>query len=101
MDGVAYLIQKLYKDDEIGQRILESETRIEIFVTVESVSRREWYDAGKSGLNPEIKLTTAAINYSGEKEIEYNGISYAVYRSYQSSNTDQIELYLERKNGVE
>ena len=101
MDGIAYLIQKTYGNDEIGQMISESETRMEIFVTVESVSRREWSDAGKSGLNPEIKITTAVINYSGEKEVEYNGIRYAIYRSYHPSNTDQIELYLERKNGVE
>ena len=101
MDGIAYLIQKTYGNDEIGQMIPESETSMEIFVTVESVSRREWSDAGKSGLNPEIKITTAFINYSGEKEVEYNGIRYVVYRSYHPSNTDQIELYLERKNGVE
>ena len=41
MDGVAYLIQKLYKNDDIGQRIPQSERCMEIFVTVESVSRRD------------------------------------------------------------
>ena len=101
MDGVAYLIQKIYKKDTIGQRIPESETRMEIFVTVESVSRREWSDAGKNGLNPEIKIVTAAINYSGENEMEYNGVRYSVYRTYHPTDTDRIELYLERKAGVE
>lgn len=101
MDGVAYLIQKTYKEDGIGQRVPENETRLEIFVTVESVNRREWAEAGKNGLNPEIKITTATINYSGEKEVEYNGIRYSVYRSYQLPASDRIELYLERKAGVE
>ena len=101
MDGVVSLIQKSYAKDEIGQYIPSSESYVEILVTVNSVSRREWMDAGRNGMNPELMLTTAAINYSGEKEVEYEGVRYAVYRTYNPPNSDEIEIYLQRKVGVQ
>lgn len=101
MDGVAFLIQTTYKKDMIGQFIPDKETLIEVLVTVESVSRREWMDAGRNGLSPEYKMTTAAINYSGEKEVEYEGVRYAIYRTYNPPESDEIELYLQRKAGVQ
>jgi len=101
MDGVAYLIQPTYVEDSIGQLIPDAENRQEIFVTVESISRREWMDAGRNGLNPEKKLVTSSINYSGEMEIEYEGVRYAIYRTYNPPESDEIELYLQRKAGVQ
>lgn len=101
MDGVAYLIQKTYTEDTLGQRIPTEEKQVEIFVSVDSVSRREWADAGRNGYNPERKLTTAAINYSGEAEIMYEGVRYAIYRTYTPPDTDVVELYLHRKAGVQ
>lgn len=100
MDGVAYLVSTMYEEDEIGQRIPIEEKRTEIFVTQQSIGRREWVDAGKNGFNSEIKLTTSPINYSGEEEVEYNGIRYAIYRTYTNAELDEIELYLQRKVGV-
>lgn len=101
MDGVAYLISTSYKEDNLGQRIPDGETRVEIYVIIESVNRREWMDAGRNGFNPEIKLKTAAINYSGEREIEVDGTRYSVYRTYNPPASDEVELYLERKAGVQ
>lgn len=98
--GEAELISTTYKEDAAGQRIPDGEVRTEILVRVESVNRREWTDAGRNGFNPEIKLITAAINYSGEREIEFDGARYSVYRTYNLPNSDEIELYLERKAGV-
>lgn len=101
MDAVVCLIQNTYQKDEIGQYIPAGEISTEIFATVKSVSRREWMDAGRNGLNPELVLTTAAINYSGEKEVEYEGVRYAVYRTYNPPDSDEIEVYLQRKAGVQ
>lgn len=101
MDGEAYLIQPIYKKDSIGQAIPDGETRLGIFVSEESVSRREWMDAGRNGLNPEHLLKTAAINYSGESEVEYEGVRYAIYRTFSPPDSDEIELYLHRKAGVQ
>lgn len=101
MDGVAYLIQKKYKKDSLNQAVLDEEAQLEIFVTVESVNRNEWFSAGRNGLAAEYVLSTAAVNYSGEKELIYNGTRYAIYRTYQGRNSDEIELYVQRKAGVQ
>lgn len=101
MDGVAYLIQKAHTEDALGQRIPAGENQVEIFVTRDSVSRREWADAGRNGYNPEMMLTTAAINYSNEAEILYDGVRYAIYRTYTPPDSDEIELYLQKKAGVQ
>ena len=101
MDGVAYLISKTYKEGSLGQRIPAEEVQTEIFVTRGSISRREWMDAGRNGLNPEILLKTAVVNYSGEREILFEEVRYAVYRTFNPPDSDEIELYLQRKAGVQ
>lgn len=101
MDDVAYLIQQDYTEDGLGQHIPNKETSIEIFVSVQSISRTEYFEAGKNGLMPEIVIKTAAINYSGEKLIEYQGVRYGIYRTYRSNIPDEVELYLQRKAGAE
>ncbi len=101
MDGIAYLIKATYKEDALAQRIPDGEIRLELPVSVESVTRREWMDAGRNGLNAEKMLKTAAVNYAGEREIEYEGVRYAIYRTYNPPASDEIELYLQRKAGVQ
>ena len=101
MDGVAYLLSQKYKIGTLNERIPDGENRVEILVSEKSVSRREWMDAGRNGLNSEIELTTAAINYSGEREIEYKQIRYGIYRTFRPEGSDDIELYLNRKAGVQ
>lgn len=99
MDGIAVLIRETYKSDSIGAQIPE-EVKTEVLVSEKSLTRAEWRDAGQKGLNPSIVLTTARINYSGEKTIEYCGMRYGVYRTYHDAATDEIELYLEEKAGT-
>lgn len=66
----------------------------------ESVSQSEFYKGGEAGLKPEFRLTTAIIDYSGEKEVELDGKRYGIYRTYEVDK-DYIELYCERKGGVQ
>ena len=40
-----------------------------------------------------------AADYAGESVIEYEGKTYAVYRTYRT-DADYIELYVERKGGT-
>ena len=100
MDSTAYLFELEYIEDEIGQQISTDKKRTEILISVESVNRTEFFRAGQSGLSPEYVFKTAAVNYSGEKEVEYDGTRYAVYRTYNPPDSDEIELYVQRKVGV-
>lgn len=100
MDSFAYLIKQVYEKDKIGQIKSKIETKTEIFITVTSVSRTEFYKAGSSGITPDFVFRTASINYTGEKEIEYCDERYSIYRAYNLPDSDEIELYVHKKVGV-
>lgn len=100
MDSFAYLIKQAYEKDNIGQLKKKKETKTEIFVTVLSITRNEFYKAGSGGITPDYVLKTASINYTGEQEIELDGVRYAVYRTYSPPDSDDIELYVHKKAGV-
>lgn len=71
----------------------------EIFCQVRSVTRTEFFEAGRNGINPEYQFTVFADDYEGEKTVVFRGEAYGVYRTYQS-RTDTLELYVERKGGT-
>lgn len=97
--NVIYLINESYTPDEIGQYIA-TETKRMVFCDVRSVSRSEWFDAGRNGLHPEYLFTMFAPDYKGEKIVEYDGNRYGVYRTYVGKN-EQLELYVESKGGLD
>lgn len=78
---------------------VESPTSRMVFCQVDSVTRAEFFDGGRNGLNPEYRMTMFFGDYNGEKLLFYNGQTYSVYRTYQGKN-DTIELYVERKGGT-
>ena len=101
MDDVLILISADMIQNAFGEFTESGERRREIFGSVSSVNRAEWYEAGRTGMNPEIVFTTPSVNYCFESEAEFYGIRYGIYRTYLIRDTDEIELYLERKAGVQ
>lgn len=95
---VIYLIKQTFVQDENGVERSVKDSRM-VYVQVNSVTRQEFFEAGRSGLNPEYMFTMFAGDYCGESIVEYAGKTYAVYRTYLARN-DQIELYVERKGGT-
>lgn len=77
----------------------ETPTAREVMCQVDSVTQSEFFEAGRNGLNPEFRFTLFFGDYNGESIVEYNGNTYAVYRTYYR-RTDKIELYVERKGGT-
>lgn len=71
----------------------------QVFCSVDSVTRDEYFEGGRNGLNPEYRITMFFGDYKGEDTVVYNGIVYGVYRTYHAK-TDELELYVERKGGV-
>lgn len=76
-----------------------TETEREVFCQVDSVTRAEFFDGGRNGLNPQFRVTMFAEDYEDEAILEYRGKRYSIYRTYQNRN-DDIELYVERKGGT-
>lgn len=99
MDSLIYLISQAYSQDDIGQ-VIASESKNEVWASLQSITRAELADAGQNGLQPQFVAVTPIVNYNGESIAEINGKRYGIYRTYFSPDSDSIELYLERKVGV-
>lgn len=76
-----------------------TESKRQVFCQCDSVSRDEFFNGGRNGLNPEYRFTMFGPDYDGEKVVEYKGKRYGVYRTYMA-RTDTLELYVERKGGT-
>lgn len=99
MDATIKLIKTTITQDELGYPA-ETETAREAFCSVESVTRSEFFQAGKAGIVPDYVFSVNAIEYEGEKELEYNGDKFGIYRTYKADGSDYIELYAEYRSGV-
>lgn len=95
---VINLISETRTQDEYG-RWIATKTSKQVMCQVDSITRAEFFEGGRNGLNPEFKFTMFFGDYSGESIVEYQGKTYAVYRTYLR-RTDIIELYVERKGGT-
>jgi SPP1 family predicted phage head-tail adaptor len=97
MDDVLILISQNMTADEYGimHPVL---SRKKVFCKVGGITRSEFYNAGRSGLNPDFMFTVFAGDYSGESLCEYRGKTYSIYRTY-INNADYIELYVQREGG--
>lgn len=96
--NVLTLIGKTKAQNDYGVWV-ETETSRDVFCDVSSVTRAEFFDGGRNGLNPEYVFTMFFGDYEGETVCEFNGKRYAIYRTYHAK-TDVIELYAERKGGT-
>lgn len=74
-------------------------TSREVYCRVESIRQSEFFEAGRSGLNPEYRFIVFEGNYQGEEIVEYKDKTYSIYRTYLRAN-DDLELYVERKGGT-
>lgn len=98
MDDVIYLCMTATEQDEDGV-IHEVIHKRRVYCKVESITRSEYFNAGRAGLNPEYQFTMFFGDYEGEAIAEYNGKTYTIYRVYRSG-ADYIELYVERRGGT-
>ena len=96
---VIKLIPVTYSKDANGiQRASEGEPR-EVMCQVDSVTRNEFFEGGRNGLNPEFVFRVFFGDYEEERLVEYRGKRYSIYRTYHGRN-DMMELYAERKGGT-
>lgn len=95
---VIYLLTPTFAQDKYGVW-KETITRRKVYCRAESVTRSEFFGGGRNGLNPEFVFKMFFGDYNGEPLVEYNGKSYAIYRTYYGK-TDTVELYAQRKGGT-
>lgn len=92
------LVREAYSKNDYGQ-LVPTKTERKVFAQIDSVSRSEFFEGGRNGLNPELVFRMLASDYHEEKVVEYNGKIYGIYRTYLGRN-DIVELYAERKGGL-
>ena len=88
-----------YRTDGLKQRIPDGVETREIFCQVKSITRAEWSAAAVKGLKSAYCVTVWANEYQNEEVAILDGVRYAIYRTY-SPNSEEMELYLERRAGV-
>ena len=98
MDNVIRLLSPVEAKDEYGVTRSTYEAR-EVFCRVDSVTRAEFFDGGRNGLNPSFRMTMFQGDYEGESLLEFEGKTYSIYRTYRTDR-DYIELYVEQKGGT-
>lgn len=99
MDDTAILIKEINRQNGLNDWVAE-ELRREVYVSVQGVTRTEHFKAAEAGLSPEAVLVTSLYDYDGETLLEWRGQKYAIYRSRQSPERDEVELYIERQGGI-
>ena len=97
MTDVLTLIAQTISTDQYGNEVA-TEVEKQVFCEVDSITQTEFYQAANTELNPEYKFTIFFGDYDGQPIVEYNGLRYAIYRSYRTG--DDLELYVERKIGA-
>lgn len=98
LDETLTLVSFDYELDEYGVR-RDTEHEAEAFCKVNSVTRAEYFQGGRNGLNPELVFTVAAVDYSGEPVCKFDGKQYVIYRTYHIPGSDYLELFVERRGG--
>lgn len=96
--AVITLVSSVQTQDEFGVWRSTVSTS-DVFAQVDSVTRAEFFEGGRNGLNPQFRFTLFFGDYNGEQTVIYDGLPYSVYRTYHA-RTDEIELYVERKGGT-
>lgn len=99
MDDVIILISESYTQNDYGVPI-PAETRKQVFCKVKDITRSEFFEGGRSGLNPEMRFDVFGCDYDGETILEWRGKRYGIYRVSHYENDDYAELYVERKGGT-
>lgn len=77
----------------------ETLTERTVFCNVQSVTRAEFFEGGRNGLNPQYVFTMFFADYEGETVVEFEGQTYSVYRTFRRRD-DTLEIYVERRGGT-
>lgn len=85
--------------DEYGIPQQTGEEKRTVMAEVKSITASEFFEAGRNGFKPEFRFDMFLYDYDGQKELEYNGVRYTVYRTFMG-RSDTVELYVTLKGGT-
>lgn len=83
--------------DSIGQ-YTSPLTEVSVIAQIRDITQSEFTSAGMVGLKPAKQFRVRSWEYCGERLVEYDGITYSVYRTYLAPD-GRMELYTEERTG--
>ncbi len=104
-DDVITLIGGKKGTNDYGDIVGEEEQKRQAFVSVESVTQTEFYQAQAVGLKAEIKfILPDYLEYQGEEKVLYTPFcgqeeAYTVIRTFRRRNGNELEIVCEK--GIE
>lgn len=99
IDSTLTLISYTKTQNQYGAWVDGPEEKREILCQYESVTRAEFFEGGRNGLNPAFVFVVFADDYRGEEVCKFGDQTYSIYRTYRTDD-DYMELYVERKGGT-
>ena len=75
------LISITQSTNDMGD-VIDVETTRDVFVNRKSIGQKEFYEAMKNGLKPEITFELRSMEYQDEEKLSHNGKAYKVIRTY-------------------
>ena len=98
-DGEIMLVFPTMQADEYGIPQQTGEETRTVMARVKSITASEFFEAGRNGFKPEFRFDMFLYDYDGQKELEYKGVRYTVYRTFMGKS-DTVELYVTLKGGT-
>lgn len=89
------LLSRSLVSDSIGVETEIVTEKIIPIIKIEDIYANEFYQANEQGFQPTLRLRISTLNYNGEIELIYMGVTYTVIRTQDL--IDETILVCERK----
>lgn len=86
--------------DDLNQVVEKLRTSATVMAEIDSVTKSEFYEAGRLGFQPDFRATIYDFEYTDEPIVKWNGKLYSVYRTYYINGADRVELYCTERGGT-
>lgn len=80
--------------------LIDGESHTTVLCKMRSAGQREFSVGLQEGYRPELEFIIHDFEYSGEKEVRFQGEPYGVVRSQVFTGSDEMLLVCERKIGL-
>lgn len=99
MEDIAYLVSESYISTDAEGNRLQKRNLSQVFCKIQSVTRKEYYDAATQDIAPELDMTIShTIDYDNQEMVMYHGVLYDIIRVYWRG--DAVSLTLARRAGT-
>lgn len=93
-NDVVELIEFKNEIDEYGNDIGAQPKITKVYCQKQSISRQEYYQAAQVDMNPSITVIIHPYEYSNQKYVRFDGLTYKINRTYQT-DFEELELVCE------